>query len=259
MATDVMANWQSGAGHFGGAKQPALLTRFTSKMVLDILPAALASLIGAALVAHFQLGRAAAPQPVAEQMSPASAEVLALVRDEHNAIVSFLKTQMAAEKSRLDAQDAETARAVAEAKVAQENKAAQEIIAAQTGDGRDNIVADAGPAGIKLASAAVRRGTSNGQAKVILPRVKPSSVAESPAQPLAIAQADANVQPGEPAAESDRLARDPNSLLAKTLDFKDHVVAATRQAVAAIGDVFSSVGDRISGGTPTPRPFSSDS
>jgi hypothetical protein len=105
----------------------------------------------------------------------------------------------------------------------------------------------------------VRRGTSNGQAKVILPRVKPAAVAESSGQPLAIAQADATAQPGEPAAAPDRFARDPNSLLAKTLDFKDHVVAATRQAVAAIGDVFSAVGDHIGGAAPSPRPFSSDS
>ncbi len=43
----------------------------------------------------------------------------------------------------------------------------------------------------------------------------------------------------------DRLASDPDSLLAKTLDLKDHVVAGARHAVSAIGDVFASVGERI--------------
>jgi hypothetical protein len=69
----------------------------------------------------------------------------------------------------------------------------------------------------------------------------------------------------EPAAEqtatssSERLARDPDSLLAKTLDLKDHVVAATKQAVSALGDMFASVGERIGGSGPTARPFNSDS
>jgi hypothetical protein len=57
----------------------------------------------------------------------------------------------------------------------------------------------------------------------------------------------AQAQPTENAAPSDRLARDPDSLLAKTLDIKDHVVAATRNVVSAIGDVFASVGGRLIG------------
>ena len=59
-------------------------------------------------------------------------------------------------------------------------------------------------------------------------------------------------------APAERLTRDPDSLLAKTLDLKDHVVAATKQAVAALGDMFASVGERIGGSTPA-RPSSSDS
>ena len=53
--------------------------------------------------------------------------------------------------------------------------------------------------------------------------------------------------------------RDPDSLLAKTLDLKDQVVAATRHAVSAIGDVFTSVGEHITGTAPTTHQFSSDS
>ena len=103
------------------------LARFVGKFVLDILPAALASVIGGFLFTQYQLGRAAPPP--AEQMSPAPAEVLALVRDEHEAIIGYLKSQMAAEKSRLVAQDAETARAVADAKAAQENEARDKALA----------------------------------------------------------------------------------------------------------------------------------
>src|SRR5499427_8804261 len=80
------------------------LARFVGKFILDIMPAALASVIGGFLFTQYQLGRTA-PPPLAEQMSPASAEVLALVHDEHEAIVGYLKSQMAAEKQRLAAQD----------------------------------------------------------------------------------------------------------------------------------------------------------
>src|SRR6516165_6285176 len=169
-------------------KHMPLLARFGSKLVLDILPAALASVIGGILFTHFQISRMTSP-PAAEQTTPVSAEVLALVRDEHDAIIGYLKSQIAAEQNRLAAQDAETARAVADAK-AEKEKAVADLAVAET-----------------------------------------------------------------------RLARDPDSLLAKTLDLKDQVVAATRNAVAAIGDVFASVGERFGGAasSPTSRQFSSDS
>jgi hypothetical protein len=75
-----------------------------------------------------------------------------------------------------------------------------------------------------------------------------------------VAQAEQIPQQNAAAPPADRLARDPDSLLAKTLDLKDQVVAATKQAVAAVGDMFASVGQRIGGGTaPNARQFSSDS
>src|SRR5215472_9204416 len=200
------------------------LARFVGKFVHDILPAALASVIGGFLFTQYQLGRAVPPSP-AEQMSPASAEVLALVRDEHEAIVGYLKAQMAAEKNRLAAQDAETALAVADAKAAQENEAREKELAEQ-------ITVDTKPA----AAAPARHFALVVRAKVTLPRVKPVA-ASSPAtatQQVAMAQNEPN--PAQDAAPTDRLARDPDSLLAKTLDLKDHVVAATKQAVATLGD-----------------------
>ena len=85
----------------------------------------------------------------------------------------------------------------------------------------------------------------------------------APAAPLVIAQADRNDGAGPTVA----IERAPVSLLAKTfnttlnttLDLKDHVVAATRGVVGAIGDAIGSVGERIGGMRNTPQQFSSPS
>ena len=251
--------------------QIPLLGRFVGKFVVDILPAALASVIGGFLFTQYQVGRTAPPR--VEQASPASTEVLALVRDEHEAILGYLKSQMAAEKSRLAAQDAETAQAVADAKAAQEaaqEKAAQEKVAqekvaqekaTQDSDAREKAGAESNTAEIKLTSApSARRVAPSMQARVAVSRAKPvSAPATAAPAPLVIAQAEPNAPQNDVSASTNRLASDPDSLLAKTLDLKDHVVAATRRAAAAIGDVFTSVGEQISGATPSTRQFSSDS
>jgi hypothetical protein len=246
--------------------QIPLLGRFVGKFVVDILPAALASVIGGFLFTQYQVGRTAPPR--VEQVSPASTEVLALVRDEHEAILGYLKSQMAAEKNRLAAQDAETAQAVADAKAAQEaaqEKAAQEKVAqekaTQDSDAREKAGAESNTAEIKLTSApSARRVAPSMQARVAVSRAKPvSAPATAAPAPLVIAQAEPNAPQNDVSASTNRLASDPDSLLAKTLDLKDHVVAATRRAAAAIGDVFTSVGEQISGATPSTRQFSSDS
>jgi hypothetical protein len=226
-----------------------LLARFSGKFVLDILPAALASVIGGFLFTQYQAGRVAPP---AAQITPASAEALALVRDEHAAIVGYVKSQIAAEKSRLAAQDAETAQAVADARAAQA-EARENALAEQN-------VADIRAAAIAAATPAVpaRHLPSAASVKVSLPRAKPA-VAANPAAASETVAAQAEQNSQQSSAPADRLARDPDSLLAKTLDLKDHVVAATKQAVAALGDMFASVGERIGGSAPGPRPFSSDS
>jgi len=160
----IGGNWRdpSPRSYVAHAEFP-LLARFVGKFVLDILPAALASVIGGFLFTQYQLSRAAPPLP-AEQMSFASAEVLALVRDEHEAIVGYLKSQIAAEKSRLAAQDAETARAVADAKAAQDNEAQEKALAEQ------NAV------DIKLSAAMPARHLASAMsAKAVLPRAKPAA------------------------------------------------------------------------------------
>src|SRR5262249_25184544 len=233
----ISGSWRDwGPPRYPAHSEFPLLARFVGKFILDIMPAALASVIGGFLFTQYQLGRSA-PPPV-EQISPASTEVLALVRDEHEAIVGYLKAQMTAEKKRLAAQDAETARAVGDAKVAQEK-------AAQDNEAQERALAEQNAVDIKLPAAAPARHLASAtSAKVVLPRVKPAA-APNPvaATQVAMVQSDQNAQ--QNAAPADRLARDPDSLLAKTLDLKDHVVAVTKQAVSALRDMFASVGERI--------------
>jgi hypothetical protein len=252
-----------------GVREMPFLSRFFRKFVLEVLPAALASLLGGFLFAQFHAGSTPASLPPAEQVTPASPEVMALVRDEHAAVVGYLQSQMAAEKKRLAAEDAETAHAV---EVAAEEKAAEEKTAQaaqeqadQEQSAQDNNSANNNANNTPDAKQApARRSAASVASKPLLPRAKPAVViaASAPAPsaggaPLVIAQADQTVQSDDNS--NGRLAHDPDSLLAKTLDLKDQVVAATRHAVSAIGDVFTSVGEHITGAAPTTRQFSSDS
>jgi hypothetical protein len=241
-----------------------LLARFLGKFVLDIMPAALASVIGGFLFTQFHFGLSQ-PKPVLEQVTPASAEMMALVRDEHAMIVDYLKTQMAAERSRVAVEDAALARAqedskMAEAKAADAKTADAKTAEAKTADAKtaEAKTADAKPVIVSVIDAAPRRGAvSAAAAKPIVWRAKPSAVAAvplptpAPRAPMVIAQAD----PGQDAPQSDRLASDPNSLLGRALDVKDHVVAGARHAVSAIGDMFAAVGGALNPQASLPRQF----
>jgi len=206
---------------------PPLLTRFLGKIVLDVLPAVLASVIGGFLFTQYQFGHAAAPHPAVEQVTPASAEMIQMVRDEHAMLFDYLKSQSAAEQSRQVAEDQASARAAADAKAAAEAKTAADAKALAEAAAR-RLAAVVAP---KLAAARAKAPTAT------------AAAASAPQAPLVIAQAERT----DGAAPEERLARDPDSLLAKTLDLKDHVVAATRHVVSAIGDIFASVGERIGG------------
>lgn len=217
------------------------LARFAGKVVLDVLPAALASVIGGFLFTQYHFGHAAAPPLIAVQ--PASPEMMAMVRDEHALIMSYLNAQMAAEKRRDAAEDAATARAVAQAQASADAKLADALMASQAAETSAQPVAVA-----KLVPAVHRKLP----ASVAPPVHAPLAIAQAnPADPMAVAEAEGT---------DDRLARDPNSLLAKTLDLKDHVVAATRHVVSSIGDMFSSLGGSIGGVMSSAgRPFNSAS
>jgi hypothetical protein len=184
-----------------------VLLRFLAKWVLDVLPAALASVIGGFLVTHYQAARAVAPAPAAEQAAPASAQMLRLVRDEHALIVDFLNAQLAAEKQRL-ADEEEARRAAADSKPA---------------------IAAAPPRRLAVATIA---------AKPVAPRTQPLDAVAVPQAPLVIAQAELS-ESLEPAV------RAPPTLLARTIDIKDHVVAATQRVVSVIGDAASSTGRMV--------------
>ena len=86
-----------------------LLKRFVGKLVVDVLPATFVSVLGGVIIAQYQLNHAAASHPATEQVVPASAEMMQLVRDEHAVIIDYLKAQMAAEKNRHAAEDAAVA------------------------------------------------------------------------------------------------------------------------------------------------------
>ena len=214
-----------------------LLTRFAAKLMIDVLPAAAASLICGFLITQYQFSHAVAPHPAAEPIAPASAEMMQLVRDEHAMMVNYLKSQMAAEKSRHAAEDAADARAAADAQAAATMPAPAEDPAAELRGLATSLAAAKPKARIKVASAAV---------------AAPSQPTVPPHEPLAIAQTEqvpaaAPVDAAAPPAEQ-------KSLLAKTfdktLDIKDDVVHATLHVVSAIGSIPSwvaSMGDRIGG------------
>lgn len=241
------------AGNLAGRQGAPLFTRFIGKFVLDIMPAALASVIGGFLFTQYHFGHA--PKPVLEQVTPASAEMMAMVRDEHAMIVNYLKTQMAAEKSRVAVEDADFAHAQEEAKLA-EAKAADAKVAAPVVAALDAKPADMTPADAKAASEVAPRRSVASATKPVIWHAKPSAVPlpqPAPRAPLVIAQAD----PNQPSQASDRPTSDPDSLLGKALDLKDHVVAGARRTVTAISDMFAAVGSALTPSATLPRQLTS--
>ena len=238
------------AGKLAAEHGAPLMARFLGKFVLDIMPAALASVIGGFLFTQYQFGHTT-PHPALEQVTPASAEMMALVRDEHAMIIDYLKTQRAAEKSRVAAADAGLARAQQDTKVIDTKAPAAAVPAVALLDVKPAI--ETAPRHSAAVTAAAKpivwHAKTPGMAPVVTPVVAPAAT-PAPHPPLVIAQAG----PSQDA--PDRLASDPDSLLAKTLDLKDHVVAGARRTVAAVGDMFSAVGDALTPSATLPRQLS---
>jgi hypothetical protein len=211
-----------------------LLRRFFGKLVHDILPAALASLLGGFLITHFQLNRQ--PEPVTVPVARASPEMMQLLRDEHGLIGSFVKAQIANEKN-------------ANEKSANEMKQS----GANTDESAAPVPAEAQPAAVAAPAPAGPRPTAIvalAPGKPGSARVKPPVVGAS-LPPLATTPPLSESAPPLPASRND------DSLLAKTIGIKDHVVAVTQRTVSAIGGIpswFGSIGDRIGGEDPSPRP-----
>ena len=214
-----------------------MLKRFVGKLVVDVLPATFVSVLGGVIIAQYQLNHAAASHPATEQVVPASAEMMQLVRDEHAVIVDYLKAQMAAEKNRHAAEDAADADA--------------------------RLAAAEPPAPTAAPLPAPRAVATVVMAKPVPARTKVATAPVLPPHaPLLIAQNNQAVG-AAPAADP---APELKSLLTKTLEIKDHVVGATLHVVSAIGSIpswIASMGDRVSGSETTSssagRMFSSTS
>lgn len=188
-----------------------LLTRFLAKILLDILPAVLASVLGGFLLTHYQLGRIAAPAPAVEQSTAASAEMIKLVRDEHALIVDFVNAEMAAEKQRLAAGEITTGQANVSARPA----------------------SPLTPRRVAVATVAAK--------PVVAHEPAVAAAASVPAAPVVITPAPPTSAEG---------ARDPDSLLAKTAKVKDNVLGATWRVAMTIGGIpswIASFGDRTGG------------
>ena len=243
-------------------REGTLARRFLAKLVVDVLPAAFVSVLGGFFLTQYQFTHSAAQHPTVQVM-PASAEMMQLVRDEHTAIIDYLRAQTAAEKSRQAAENADDVRAAAESRVA-ESQVAQALVA-----DAPSVPAVAVPLPRPPAAAATPVAP-----KAAAPRVKTAAITAPPHAPLVIVQADqagtVAAQPvSAPAPDADAPPA-PKSLLTRTIEIKDHVVGATRDAtwhvVSAIGSLpswIASMGDRTgddatpSATSPVARPFAS--
>ncbi len=194
-----------------------VVKRFIAKLVHDVLPAALASLIGGLVFTHFQSGHA--PGPVATQVVPASPEMMQLLRDEHGLILNYVKAQAAIEK-----------------KLAEADESPPRVPA----DAQRSVAAAAAQRPVNVVAATVKSSSTHSKAQIV--------GASLPTLVVADAQQTESVNP-------DR--RDEDSLLARTIGIRDHVIAVTHRAVSVIGGIPSwigSIGDRIGGEDPSPRP-----
>jgi hypothetical protein len=157
--------------------------------------------------------------------------MMQLLRDEHGLIGSFVKAQIANEKNAID-------------KSANEKKQ----LRAGADDGAAPVAVEAQPGAVAALRPTAIVAMVPG--KPAPARAKPPVVGASlPALASAPAQQSENAPP--PPARSD------DSLLARTIGFKDNAVAVTQRAVAAIAGIpswFGAIGDRIGGEDPSPRP-----
>jgi hypothetical protein len=190
--------------------------RFLGTLVLEVLPAAMASVIGAFLFAHYQFGAPAHSGP-ANVTAPASAGMVQLVREEHATIYDFLLAERTAEKARVAAADAADARAAADGKLA--SIEARRAAVAQTAE---KPTSRRGKPKVAAASA-----TGGGT----------SPTAQLPPVVIASAQQDPRLMPPPQPA--------PASFVSRTLSVPGRVAAVTLHAVMALGGIPSWIGHRV--------------
>lgn len=213
-----------------GPGEAPLLVRLGGKLVLEVLPAALASAIGAFLFAQYQFdrGTAAGPAVTSAVAVPASPEMLQLVREEHAMISDFITAQRAAEHNRAvvaDAADAQAADAADHSDLmAAISQSADLPNGAKTGAPHKRTIVAA--AGVPEAGAA-------------LPQIVVGGV-----RTPAAAQTGATAQPDAALWSSVPPPAHP-SIVAETLAVPGHVVSVTLHAVMAIGGIPSWLGHRF--------------
>lgn len=232
-----------------GSGEAPVLVRLGGKLVLEVLPAALASAIGAFLFAQYQFDRSAPAAHVTPAVAvPASAEMLQLVREEHALIRDFLTAQRTAEQNRTLAANAADAQAdpTADAKLAAAVPQPAELPSAAKAVSRHDrtLVAAAGmPQSaaaalppIVIAGARPVRVATPGRVAAAQPAATAPVVA--PRDMGAPAQTDASLWPSAPPPAQP-------SIVAATLAVPGHVVSVTLHAVMAIGGIPSWIGHRF--------------
>jgi hypothetical protein len=232
-----------------GSGEAPLLVRLGGKFVLEVLPAALASAIGAFLFAQYQFDRSAlAGQAVTPAVAaPASAEMLQIVREEHAMIRAFLTAQQAAEQNRAAAADV----ADAQAADAQATADARPTIAVQRPDLPSGVMAAAPRSRIIVA------GAPDGAAAA-LPPIAIAAARPAAAAPVTVASAHPDATAPVVAPTSVSATARPNaslwpappppahpSIVAGTLAVPGHVISVTLHAVMAIGGIPSWLGHRF--------------
>lgn len=229
-----------------GSGEAPLLVRLGGKLVLEILPAALASAIGAFLFAQYQFGAGAADgHGIAPAVAiPPSAEMLQLVREEHAMIRDFLTAQRTAEQNRavaLNGADIKAGAAIdtklaaaapleadsmSVGKPAARRKKA--ILAASTAESAATALPPLTIAAAQPAAATARVLVASAASDATAPGAR-----QATAQPGAGSWPSAPPPPAHP------------SLVTETLAVPGHVVSVTLHAVMAIGGIPSWLGHRF--------------
>lgn len=229
-----------------GSGEAPWLVRLGGKLVLEILPAALASAIGAFLFAQYQFDRGAVGGQVVTPavVVPASAEMLQLVREEHAMIQDFLTAQRTAEQDRAVAVNAD---AQADATRGADLAAAVPVEAdpmsagkAATRHKRTIVAASGTPESAAAALPPIRIAAARpaaATAHVLIASTGPDTAAPGVTQ--ATAQPGAGLWPPAPQPPAHP------SLVAETLAVPGHVVSVTLHAVMAIGGIPSWLGHRF--------------
>ena len=208
-----------------GSKAAPLFAGLLSKLVLEVLPASLASVIGAVLLAHYQFGQPAVPAAVAAAPPVvASPQMLRLVRDEHDLIRDFLIAQQAEQANRYAAAEAQPAQAPADT-----------ALAVEPASRVATVVAAKAPAPVpRVKTAALAAPVAAPSPVVVMPAAAPA-----PQALPAVADLQNSAAPPPPAP-----AEHP-TLMARIMAVKDHVVHAPLNAVMTIGGIPSWIGRRL--------------